>query len=156
MDPESNSWLSTVLSLLEGERISNRLIATHIQWPLNLRMFWKTNLREMSDDNFRLLIQIRITDTLLKIHWELTETFRKFVTFFVVMFLDWFLQKWVIDDISSVFRKYSDNVPKIFRQPYGGYTIKLLLTNCLFHTGNIRTLLFLYVKSAVEYFAFWT
>ena len=40
----------------------------------------------------------------------------------------------------SVYRKFSDSFPTIFPQVCGGYTIKILLTNCSFYTENIWTL----------------
>ena len=67
-------------------------------------------------------------------------------------------------DISLVFRKLSANSSKYFRQLHGGYTIKLLLINCSFHTENVRTLVFVRnsfhsvrtSKRRSEYFAVWT
>ena len=85
-----------------------------------------------------ILIQIRITDNLTIIYWDLTEEIpKKYFAFFVIMFFVWFSQNWASSNISSVFRN-------IFRQLHGGYTIKLSSTNCSIHMENIRTLVFLY------------
>ena len=43
-------------------------------------------------------------------------------------------------DFLRVFQELSDNIPKILREFYCGYTINFLSTNCSFHTENIRTL----------------
>ena len=59
-----------------------------------------------------------------------------------------------------VFRELSDNIPKILQVFCYGYTIKILLTNCSFHTENIRILVFRtdvisfgpYFKTAVRIF----
>ena len=37
---------------------------------------------------------------------------------------------------------FSDISLEIFKQLHGGYTVKLLLTNCLFHTENSWTFVF--------------
>ena len=59
---------------------------------------------------------------------------------------------------------FSDISLEIFKQLHGGYTVKLLLTNCLFHTENTWTFVFcidlLHLvhipKLLFENFAIWT
>ena len=62
------------------------------------------------------------------------------------------------------FQKFSDNFPKIYGQAHNDCTIKVLSTNCSFHTENIRTLVFCTdlisfggdVKTEVQYVSVWT
>ena len=51
------------------------------------------------------------------------------------------------------FQEFSDNILKTLREYSDGYTIKLLITNCSFHTGNIRTLKTVYFKGFCHFMA---
>ena len=105
----------------------------------------------MWDENHRVLNQIRITGSLPMVYRKLTEDIPKILSgndFCLI------LKGWALNGISSVFRKYSNASPNIFRQIHGDYTVNL--TNQLFvpygkYLG-IRVLNSLYVKSAVRIF----
>ena len=108
-----------------------------------------------------MLIHIRFTASLPITCRELTEDFPRFFQIFSRKVFRFVSHKiWP----RMIFHQFFDTSPKPFRQLHGGYTIKLLLTNCSFHTENIRTLAFVRTsfhlvrtsKLQFEYFAVWT
>ena len=69
-------------------------------WTSKGIRFSKINLRKAWDGNCRMLIQVRITDSLPRIFEGLTEKFPKIHKIFVVMFFGMILTKWALNDIS--------------------------------------------------------
>ena len=102
--------------------------------------YWTTNSnlgREWSGTTYSDKNHWQVTDNSPRNHRRFSENFPTFSG--NVFGLS---QNWASSDNSSVFRKFSNKSPKIFWHIHGGYTIKLLLTKCSFHTENIRTLVF--------------